>query len=277
MIRKTNSGVSHEPAGLVYLGKRIHSWRQFDRRVRPRGCTLLSRLDDFPGAILVAGCQRSGTTILARVLTQSEGMVNYWFGKDDELDAALILSGQVELDPVGRYCFQTTYLNNCVEEYFAHSYYKLIWVLRNPFSVVFSMLHNWRRAALNRLFRSCGAMSLAGGEKRRYELLGTLGVRRIRKACLSYNARVSQVFELKTRLDSDRLMVVDYKDLVEEKAHFLPRIYQFAGLEFNEQYLHKIRSDSLNKSLGQSRSEAEMVEKLCLPVYQAARGALTKI
>ena len=129
-------------SGEATTGPRICSWRQFDRHVRPGGCSLLRRLDDFPNAILVAGCQRSGTTILSRVLTQSEGMVEYSFGKDDELDAALILSGRVEHEPAGRYCFQTTYLNNCVQEYFAHSEYKLVWALRNPFSVVYSMLHN---------------------------------------------------------------------------------------------------------------------------------------
>ena len=42
------------------------------------------------------------------------------------------------MDPAGRFCFQTTYLNNHVFEYFEHDHYQLIWVLRNPFSVVVS-------------------------------------------------------------------------------------------------------------------------------------------
>jgi len=254
---------------------RIRSWRQFDRHVRPNGCSLLTRLDEFPDAILVAGCQRSGTTILARLLTQSEGMVNYWFGRDDELDAALILSGQEKHEPRGRYCFQTTYLNNCVEEYFSHEQYKLIWVLRNPYSVVYSMLHNWRRAALNRLFRSCGATSLGNAERRQYELFGTLGISRIRKACLSYNVRVSQVFELKKRLTEDQLIVLDYQDLVERKEQVLPGIYDFTGLEFQNSYLAKIKSTSLGKSSRQPQAEARAVEAHCMPVYVKARSVLT--
>ena len=259
------------------VNPRIRSWRQFDRYVRPDGCSLLRRLDEFPDAILVAGCQRSGTTILARLLTQSEGMVNYWFGRDDELDAALILSGQEEHEPRGRYCFQTTYLNNCVEEYFSHEQYKLIWVLRNPYSVVYSMLHNWRRAALNRLFRSCGTTSLGNAEKRRYRLFGTLGVSRIRKACLSYNVRVSQVFELKERLKEDQLIVVDYQDLVERKEQVLPRIYDFTGLEYRNSYPAKIKSTSLGKSSHQPQAEARAAEALCMPVYLKARSVLTGI
>jgi ligand-binding sensor domain-containing protein len=43
---------------------------------------------------------------------------NYWFGRDDELDAALILSGHVDHQQNGRYCFQTTYINECFREYF---------------------------------------------------------------------------------------------------------------------------------------------------------------
>jgi len=66
----------------------IKSWNDFTRRVRPKGCVLLGRLDEFPRPILVTGCQRSGTTMLSRIITQSEGMTDYWFGKDDESDAA---------------------------------------------------------------------------------------------------------------------------------------------------------------------------------------------
>ncbi len=256
---------------------RIGSWRQFDRYVRPGGCTLLKRLDEFRDAVLVAGCQRSGTTILSRLLNQSDGMVNYRFGRDDELDAALILSGQVEHEAQGRYCFQTTYLNNCVEEYFSHTQYKLIWVLRNPNAVIYSMLHNWRRAALNRLFRSCGSISLIGEEMRRYERFGALGVSRIRKACLSYNARVSQVFDVKDRLQPDQLLVVDYQDLVERKEAVLPVIYEFVGLEYRDSYLEKIKSTSLDKSSRQSKSEARAVNETCMPVYIKARSALSDI
>ena len=72
---------------------RITTWRQFTAQIRSKGHGLLKTLDDFPNAVLVTGCQRSGTTMMSRIITQSEGMVDYWTGPDDELDAALILSG----------------------------------------------------------------------------------------------------------------------------------------------------------------------------------------
>jgi hypothetical protein len=59
---------------------KITTWHQFEQTVRARGCNLLRRLGNFPRSILVAGCQRSGTTMLSRIITQSEGMTNYWFG-----------------------------------------------------------------------------------------------------------------------------------------------------------------------------------------------------
>ena len=150
----------------------IDSWGRFEKIVRASDVKLLTKLDNFQDSILVAGCQRSGTTALSRLITASDGMVDFTFGKDDELDAALILSGYVNYTNKGRHCFQTTYLNDSYPEYFAHQGYKLIWVVRNPSSVIYSMLYNWRRAALNRLFRHCGAELLDEGERWWYERLG---------------------------------------------------------------------------------------------------------
>ena len=121
------------------------TWEEFDRSVRSRGCSLLTRIHEFPHAVLVAGCQRSGTTMLARILTDSEEMVKYYFSSRDELDAALILSGRVEHESRGRYCFQTAYIDDCYREYYERDGdFKIIWMIRNPLSVAHSMLYNWR-------------------------------------------------------------------------------------------------------------------------------------
>ena len=56
---------------------------------------------------------------------------------DDELDAALALAGLVDLPLERRYCFQTTYLNERYEDYRTlDAGQRLIWVLRNHYSVV---------------------------------------------------------------------------------------------------------------------------------------------
>ena len=147
----------------------IRTWRRFRRDVRNKNNLLLRRLGEFEDPILVAGCQRSGTTALARAVTRSEGMTNYWFGPDDELDAAMILSGCVPHGPRGRYCFQTTYINERWREYLDHpGRFRMVWVLRNPRSVVYSMLNNWGRFAFEELFKYCGADGLDDLERRRF-------------------------------------------------------------------------------------------------------------
>lgn len=251
----------------------ITTWKKFDRQVRLKGCELLKRLDDFQDSVLITGCQRSGTTALSRMITNSTGMTNYWFGSDDELAAALILAERVVHQPQpGRYCFQTTYLNANYHEYFLHTNngYKIIWVLRNPFSVVYSMLHHWRRAALGRLFRACGAHLLQGTAQHRYNRYGLWGVPRLQQACLSYIGKLTQIFELKDRLSPDRMKIVSYDDLVKNKEELLPEIYGFIDLEYKERYGDMLHCGSITKATRQPAREATAVEAQCVPVYRAA-------
>ncbi|MFH1767049.1 MAG: sulfotransferase [Patescibacteria group bacterium] len=265
---------------LIPQGKTlpIKSWNDFMRRVKPKGCVLLRRLDEFPQSILVTGCQRSGTTMLSRIITQSEGMTNYWFGKDDELDAALILAGYVEHTPKGRYCFQTTYLNECYCEYFEHfNGHKIIWILRNPFSVIYSMLYNWRRRALNDLFKGCGARYLEGFARWKYEHLGFWGVSRLLRACLAYNGKTCQVFELRQRLRKSQLLVIEYDSLVKQKLRVLPKVYEFIELPYKEEYAGKISAKSLEKSRQLSHRARAMITELCKPVYEKAKTLLSDL
>jgi hypothetical protein len=253
----------------------IKTWQKFAKSVRNKQDKLLNRLDDFPDSILIAGCQRSGTTMLARIITQSEGMVNYWFGPDDELDAALILSGNVEHEPRGRYCFQATYLNERYPEYFEHKNFRMVWVLRNPHSVVYSMLHNWPRFGLNEVFRACATPLLDDRYKHRLELFGHWGVPRLLRACYAYNAKTSQIGLLRAQLDESRLQVVDYDDLVKNKARILPRIYEFLGKSYKIEYEQAIKESSLNKSSRADKREQNAVEQLCMPVYKQLRELVT--
>lgn len=256
----------------------IKTWRRFARDVRSQGCHLLSRLDDYPDSILVTGCQRSGTTAVSRLITTSEGMVNYWFGKDDELDAALILSGQVEHESRGRYCFQTTYVNECYKEYFQHGEaYKIVWILRNPFSVIYSMLNNWGRFALNELFASCGLSYLDKKESNRYRLVGQWAIPRIRRACFSYIGKVSQLFELHAYYDQNRLIVIDYEDIVLNKEIVLPRLYEFLELDYHKAYTKKIHDRNLKKAQKLSRKQRNIIEKLCVSTYGKAKCLTIKV
>jgi hypothetical protein len=261
----------------MYQKKKIRTWKQFAKHVRPRGCRLLKNLDQFQNSILVTGCQRSGTTILSRVITLSEGMVNYWFGKDDELDAALILSGDVEVSNEGRHCFQTTYLNECYKEYFDYNgSYRMIWVLRNPFSVIYSLMYNWRRWTLNELFKGCGAGLLDPEMEVGYKRYGLFGVSRLIKACLSYNGKISQLFELIEKLEKDSIMVVEYDKVVEDREKQLKEIYGFLELPYKNRYGALIHQKSIKKREGLSKKELEIVQDICLPIYENAKHFLNR-
>lgn len=256
----------------------ISTWKMFEKNVRVGGCNLLKKLDNFPASILVTGCQRSGTTMLSRIITDSDGMVNYYLGHDEELDAALILSGTVLHSPLnGRYCFQTTYLNECYQEYFEHcNGHKIIWLLRNPHSVIYSILNNWRYSALNRLFNSCGKHLLEGFYKKIYQYIGLWGIPRLHRACLAYNGKVSQLFELTSQLKSSQLIIINYEDLIINSQKTLLTIYKHIDLKYKNCYSNVINSRSLIKSKKLSNKQKNYINSYCLTTYSKAKK-LSKI
>jgi hypothetical protein len=247
------------------------SWAQFERSVRDRVPALLGCLPAFPDAILVAGCQRSGTTAVCRLLKEALAMPDFRLTKDDELDAALLLSGVATADWQGRACLQTTYLNDRYVEYFAHEDYRLIWLLRNPQSVVQSMLRNWRRGALRRLFSRCGSQELGPAERRRYERFGTLGFSRLTMACHSYNAKTAQTARLVERLPAERLYILDYDDLVDDPAAELPPLFEFCDVSYDAQYAAGLKRSRKGTRDLLSASDHAAIETACRSGYEAAR------
>ena len=271
--------LSHLRRELIVLGKRLPgvkdpwSWKKFHRDIRSKGCSLLAGLESYPDAVLVAGCQRSGTTILARMISESEGMVQYRTRDDDELDAALILSGTETHAGEGRYCFQTTYLNECYREYFDARYqYKLVWVLRNPYSVVCSMRFNWDRFALNELFDACGFPLLTEEEKIRHRRYGAIASSTIYRACLAYVGKERQAVELVRRLPASKMMLIDYDDLVQNRTQLLPKIYEFVGLPYKPAYAEKVHGRSLRKSDWLTERERRTIGEICVPLYESLKA-----
>jgi hypothetical protein len=256
----------------------ISTWDEFSEKVRSRGCNLLWRLDEFPNSILISGCQRSGTTMLATIISASQGVAGYCLHQEDsELVAALILAGVADHQPNGRYCFQTTYVNDCYHEYYRHrNGHKMVWVLRNPVSVVHSMLYNWGRHTPDRLFESCGVARLSGIDKWLYRLIGRRAITMLRRACWAYNGKTGQLFDLQRHFQ-DTLLVVDYDDLVARKETVLPAIYDFLELRYQEAYARQIHSASLHKASSFSRREMATIVSLCGPVYQQACTLLSTL
>ena len=176
------------------------------------------------------------------------------------------------------YLYNTiTFLNNSFHEYLDHLDFKLIWVLRNPHSVVYSMLHNWRRSALNRLFKSCGSTQLTADKKKWFDILGGRVFSQTYKACLSYNAKMEQLVYLKQKMPSNRLMIIDYNDLVKNKNKALKSVCSFVGLEFQDYHSQLVNNKSVRKIETQSKREFNTVESLCLDHFKTVKSLVTVV
>jgi hypothetical protein len=254
---------------LCWKGGPVTSWAEFHRVVKRPGSELLARLDEFGDSILVSGCQRSGTTALTQALCKSEGAAHYEFGHDSELDGALLLAGWVARFTTGRHCFQTTYLNDRFAEYLFHDSFRLIWVLREPRSVVYSMLHNWKPAALNRLYAACGNTRLDAVYHEASLLDRWVGPSRLDKACASYVAKTEQAFLLQREL-KDRMLVVDYDELVVRPEVTLRQICEFAEVPFDGALAERMHGRSSRRGDRLASWQAIRVDDACAPVYRAA-------
>ncbi len=243
----------------------LRTWRRFQKHVRSRQPRLFSHLHLFPNSILVAGCQRSGTTLVTRLINRCEGMVDFRFGRDDELDAAQILCGYKPHTPSsGRYCFQTTYLNERYREYLeSTAKFQLIWVIRKPSSVVYSLLYNWSDFALEELFETVGRQAIPDSAT-------TQGLTRLLKACYCYNGKQSQLFELHRVLQPERLMVIDYDRLMTESRLVVEALCEFISLPFSEGLVDMLDPSSLQKADRLSTAEQAIVARICLPTYERA-------
>jgi hypothetical protein len=243
---------------------RYRTWPRFHRGVRRPGLPLLKNLSRYPRCVLVAGCQRSGTTMLTRLIASAPGFARLALTRDDELDAALALAGFIDLPQQRRYCFQTTYLNeNFLEYRTLAADQRLIWVVRNPYSVVYSMLHNWRRFALNELYQGCGVQS-AGRERPSW----LFGPSRIKKACLAYRGKVGQILSIRHLLRPAQLLVVDYDRLIAAPTDWLPGIFAFAAAPYDARIAREVRHGSVGKADRLSGSARRLVERLTWSTYR---------
>ena len=258
---------------------KITSWPQFAKKIRTPGRKLLARLDLFPSPVLVSGCQRSGTTILTDILLRHPDLYDYRQGGDSELEGALILAGAINIPgQIKRTCFQTTYLNENYQEYFDYcNTFRMIWVIRNPYSVVYSMCYHWKRKlqvgnfALNELFNACGAQNLNPLEKRIYNVAGGLLIPSFRKACLAYVGKTEHLFELAQNLKNN-ITVIDYDDLIMKKEQVLPYIFHFVGLEFSDKYSAMIHGKGISRASGLSLKQKKVIKNVCMPTYKKARA-----
>jgi len=251
---------------------KVKTWPQFAKTIRAHEPKLLQALPNYHRPIFVAGCQRSGGTMLARTITEHPQMQNFSWGKDAELDAALLLSGAqptpTQMAVTDRYCFQTTYLNERGVEYLDHpEHFHLIWLVRNPYSVVYSMVYNWKRFALNEVFASCGLDLMPEEERNRFERFGTIAVRPIDRACYAWLGKAAQCSMLLEKLPPNRMTSLSYEDLVQNRSLFLGKLYDFAELSRQSGANSDISTRSLKKSAGLSEKQRARVKTICESTY----------
>ena len=256
--------------------KRYRTWRRFHNGPRQSGAPLLRTLSRYPDCVLVAGCQRSGTTMLTRIIAGAAGFWRLALTTDDELDAALALGGYVDLPAGRRYCFQTTYLNECYPEYRGLGPgQRLIWVVRNPNSVVHSMVYNWKRFALDELYEFCGSLPTDRDERRRSARLPwPFGATRAYKACSAYAGKARQIFAIRDLILPQQLLIVDYDGLVQSPADTLRKVFDFIGEPYEPAYANAVRADSARKADRQPAAMRSLVEEIATPVYRQCRELL---
>jgi hypothetical protein len=249
--------------------RRYATWGRFHHRLRKSGRPLLKNLARYPNSVLVAGCQRSGTTILTRVIACASGFQQFAFTPDDELDAALILAGELDVPSERRYCFQTVYVNEGWREYRTLGPdQKLIWVLRNPFSVVYSMVYNWKRAALRRLYDSCMAEPELSLRPPRSHWPWPFGLSRLEKACLAYNTKTSHIELIRDLVPAGQLLIVEYDEMVSAPQAWLSRIFAFINEPYDPRYAEAMRADSVSKARRLSAHARQLIEQHAVPVYR---------
>lgn len=206
--------------------------------------------------------------MLSRVISGARGFQRFALTPDDELDAALILAGEVEVPTDRRYCFQTTYLNEKHREYGTLGPdHKLIWVLRNPYSVVYSMVYNWTRFALTELYEGCALQGSMSGRQRRSRWPWPLGPSSVEKACLAYSAKTSQIELIRQRLPLSQVLVVEYDTIVAAPSVWLPRIFAFVNEPYDSSYAAAVRADSVRKADRLSGAARRLIERHSEPAY----------
>jgi len=253
----------------IHSSPPLKTWKEFAHQVRSQGCHLLTFLDSFSNSILITGCQRSGTTVIARIIKSSIEIQNSQFCKDDELSDALLLSGQVKLKNSGRYCFQTTYLNECLNEYKKITGdCKLIWVIRNPYSIVYSMAYHWGSFAFNELFSYVGYTEMSWYEKKLYDRWGRHGLSKINKACMSYVAKNKQLLKLKGWMSEDQLYIIDYDKLIDNKHEQLGLLFEFLNLKYDIKYGEQLHAFSGKKHKKLNNKQRLLIKERCNEIYE---------
>ena len=134
-------------------------------------------------------------------------------------------------------------------------------MVRNPHSVVYS-IHNWSRAALDRLYDGCEIPAGTVGRLRR-RLPWPIGPSRIEKACLACNAKAQQIEQLREWLPPAQLLVIEYDRMIGVPAASSSMIFNFINEPYDGSYVNSIRSGSTKKGELPAHVVRELITSMC--------------
>ena len=252
--------------------RNIKAWKRFSKLYRHPESRLLSGLANLTNTILVGGCQRSGGTMLTKEICtaiDNDGPNSKNHPDDRELAGALVLAGEHSVDASLRWCLQTSYLNEHYVEYFDDYDFRLVWLIRNPLSVVRSMVSNWSRFALDELY--------IGSQAQYRDLQAPEPPFKVNdawdKACFSYLAKVEQLKQIAPQL-GQRVMVLDYDDVIVDRQRCFRHLYQFLDIDSPTGDDTVVHGKSLAKAVDLHPTVHARIEQRCADAYHAAQTYL---
>jgi hypothetical protein len=146
----------------------------------------------------------------------------------------------------------------------------MVWTLRNPQSVVTSMVYNWKRFALDELFLACGFAEMDHVDRVAFLRWGKWGVPPLRRAAYAFVGKVKQLPVLAASLPAERLVVLEYDTLVRGRARWLPVLYQRLGMRYEPRHAELVSERSLGKRDRLTPSQVDEVERICGGAYRRA-------
>jgi hypothetical protein len=76
------------------------------------------------------------------------------------------------------------------------------------------------------------------------------------------------LLELADHFGDDKLIVINYESIIENPQETVPRLFEYANIEFNIKYINYVRTDNANNV----DKYKGIIEELCMSTYNEVRN-----
>jgi hypothetical protein len=90
----------------------------------------------------------------------------------------------------------------------------------------------------------------------------------LRRACLAYAGKTSQLLELRREIGGDGVLIVEYDEMLDDCHDVLTRVYNFIGVEYRPAYGELVDPTGISNRRRMSRRAKATVESICGEVYK---------